>query len=194
LPDPQTTTGGKAALLVIDMINDFDFDHADHLIHWLDGVADAIDRLREQARAADVPLIFINDNYDQWHSDRERLIDDIAERSRRRELVDRLRPREDDYFVIKPRFSGFYATTLPVLLPRLEVTRLVLTGVATDVCVLFTAGDAYMRDYGLWVPSDGTACHNDQRRDWALDNFKNNMHAETRATADLSLREWLEVA
>ena len=191
MTDPRTDPHPGAALLIIDMINDLDFPEADDMIRWLDGVADAIDRLRTAADAAQVPVVYINDNYGEWHSDRERIIDAVIGRTRRPDLVERLRPRKDDYFVIKPQFSGFYATNLPVLLPRLDAGRLILTGVATDVCVLFTAGDAHMRDYSLWVPSDATACHSDQRRDWSLDIFANSMGAETRPSAELAIADWL---
>ena len=180
-----------AALLIIDMMNDLDFADANEMIPWLDGVADAIERLRTAADAARVPVVYINDNYGEWHSDRERIIDAVCERSRRPDLVERLRPRRDDYFVIKPQFSGFYATNLPVLLPTLGADQLILTGIATDLCVLFTAGDAHMRNYGLWVPSDATACPSDRRRDWSLDIFAKSMGAETRSSSELSLETWL---
>jgi nicotinamidase-related amidase len=68
-------------------------------------------------------------------------------------IVRKLAPRGNDYFVIKPQFSGFYATNLPVLLPKLGVSRLILTGIAADICVLFTAAHAHMRAYDLWVPT-----------------------------------------
>ncbi|WP_260929178.1 cysteine hydrolase family protein [Novosphingobium sp. 9] len=69
-----------------------------------------------------------------------------------------LQPAPADYFIIKPQFSAFYATNLPVLLPQLGASKLVLSGIATDICVLFTAADAHMRDYDLWVPSECGRC------------------------------------
>ena len=106
-------------------------------------------------------------------------------------ISERLRPREDDFFIIKPQFSGFYATNLPVLLPKLGVTRLVLTGIATDICVLFTAADAHMRDYALWVPEDAVAAASDERSRWALEIMNNSMGAQTTPTSELSLDEWI---
>lgn len=102
-----------------------------------------------------------------------------------------LKPDEQDYFIIKPQFSGFYATNLPVLLPKLGVSRLVLTGVATDICVLFTAADAHMRDYAIWVPSDAVAAEDDARGDFALATMRDMMGVEIEASDRLSVAQWL---
>lgn len=103
----------------------------------------------------------------------------------------RIAPREDDYYVIKPQISGFYATNLPVLLPKLGVSRLILTGVAADICVLFTAADAHMRAYDLWIPVNAVASEQDQRKAWAMDIMRKSMGAETRSTDELSLQAWI---
>jgi nicotinamidase-related amidase len=109
-------------------------------------------------------------------------------------LVDALEPRPDDFFVIKPQFSGFYATNLPVLLPRLKASRLVLTGIAADICVLFTAADAHMREYELWVPEDCVAAAEEQRTRWALEIMRGAMKADTRPTAGQTLDAWIAAA
>ena len=106
-------------------------------------------------------------------------------------MAQMLTPDPDDYFVIKPRFSGFYATSLLVLLPDLGVNRLILTGVATDICVLFTAADAHMREYDLWVPEDAVASEEDARTRWALDIMRDSIGTDTRSTRDLPLAEWI---
>ena len=105
-------------------------------------------------------------------------------------MVQRVKPRPSDYFIVKPQFSGFYASNLPVLLPKLGVTRLVLTGIAADICVLFTAADAHMRGYGLWTPSDAVAASSAQHAGWALGIMEKSMGAKTCATSDLSLEQW----
>lgn len=189
-PHKQVAQGG-AALLIIDMINAFDFAGAGRLLTQLDPVVDAILALRDEADRAKMPIVYVNDNYGQWHSDRERIIDQCLEQQKGRGAVERLRPRHDDYFVIKPQFSGFYATNLPVLLPQLGASKLVLTGIASDICVLFTAADAHMRDYKLWVPGDATASETPERHRWALQIMTESMDACTEATADLTLGDWL---
>jgi nicotinamidase-related amidase len=183
---------GGTALLIIDMINDLDFDGSQPLREAARGAADAILKLRDAADRARVPVIYVNDNYDQWHSDRNRLIDRaLGSGTVSDEIVTRLQPRDDDFFVIKPQFSGFYATNLQVLLPRLKASRLILTGVAADICVMFTAADAHMRDYELWVPEDAVASLAPERTAWALDIMKQTMGAEVRSTEALAFTEWL---
>ncbi|MCW5761106.1 MAG: cysteine hydrolase, partial [Phenylobacterium sp.] len=108
-----------------------------------------------------------------------------------RTLTRRIRPRSRDYFVVKPQVSGFYATSLPALLPRLGVNRLILTGLATDICVLFTAADAHMRAYDLWVPEDATAGGSPDHKAWALQIMQRSLAAETASTARLSLAAWV---
>jgi nicotinamidase-related amidase len=180
------------ALLILDMITEMDFEGASAMLDETEAAADAILRLREAADAAGVPVIYVNDNFGEWHSERSRLV----ERALRAEgcaarFVARLQPRDTDYFVIKPQFSGFYATNLQVLLPKLGVDRLILTGIAADICVLFTAGDAHMRDYRLWVPEDTVAAETCERRRWALEIMKSAMGAEIRPTGQLAFDPWL---
>ncbi len=66
----------------------------------------------------------------------------------------RLRPTARDYFVLKPKHSGFFGTTLDTLLETLRIRRVILTGIAGNICVLFTPNDAYMRDLKIFAPAD----------------------------------------
>jgi nicotinamidase-related amidase len=178
-----------SALLIIDMITELDFSGNKRRLDDVDAAADVILQLRADADAARIPVIYVNDNFGEWHSERSRLIE-RALAVEHYKFIDRIRPRDDDYFIIKPQFSGFYSTNLPVLLPKLGVSRLILTGIATDVCVLFTAGDAHMRDYRLWVPADGVAAQTSERHRWALEIMKTAMHAEIRPTDKIGLKQW----
>jgi nicotinamidase-related amidase len=190
LPQP-----GGTALLVVDMINRFDFPGSDALLPKAITAADVVLRLREAADRRDVPVVYINDNYGEWRSDRDSLIGRCLQCTRGgRDLIGKIRPREQDLFIIKPQVSGFYATNLPVLLPQLGVSRLILTGIATDICVLFTAADAHMRDYDLWVPSDAVASSNDEHGRWALETMEKSMNADTKPVADQTLDVWLAKA
>ena len=174
------------------MVNALDFDGGAALRDAAEATIEPILALRAAADAAGVPVIYVNDNNGQWHSERDRLIEDaLGKDGPGRGLTAALRPRDADYFIIKPQFSGFYATNLPVLLPQLGVSRLVLTGIAADICVLFTAADAHMRQYDLWVPSDAVAGNHDERTRWALEIMKNSMQAQTRPTTEMSLADWI---
>lgn len=182
----------KAALLIIDMLNRFDFEDARPLVQAAHAAANAVERLREEARAADVPVIYVNDNYGQWQSTPEQLIEElVGDNPQGGEIAKRLAPGERDYFVIKPEFSGFYATNLPAILPRLGVSRLILTGVAADICVLFTAADAHMREYDLWVPQDAIAGVSPERTAWAIDIMRDTLSAEVASTDMLALADWI---
>lgn len=195
-PQPVATierpAPGRTALLIIDMINDMDFAHGPQMLERTHAAADGILALRAAADRRGVPVVYVNDNYGQWHSERSRLVEHcMRPEAPGRELVARLAPREADYFVIKPMHSGFYATNLPVLLPKLGASRVILTGIAADICVLFTAADAHMRDYQIWAPADCMAAVSPERARWALDIMAQAMSAETRPTTALDLEEWL---
>ena len=180
---------GGVALLIIDMINCFDFDGAEALKPMATAAAATILRLRRQIEAAGWPVIYVNDNFGEWHSEKSKLVERALAKDQ--EITPLLRPDDSDYFIIKPQFSGFYATNLPVLLPKLGVSRLILTGVQTDICVLFTAADAHMRDYALWVPSDAVAAEDDARSHWALSIMRESMGANTESTATLNVGDWV---
>lgn len=186
---------GRTALLIIDMINDLDFPDAEMMREAAGAAAERIAYIRDEAERANLPVIYVNDNFGQWHSEKSRLVDHAArDDSPGRHVVERLRPAKEDYFVIKPQFSGFYSTNLPVLLPKLGVSRLILTGMATDICVLFTAADAHMRDYALWVPEDAVAGTSRERQRWALELMRQSMKATTTATTEMTLDHWFAAA
>src|SRR6185503_2843778 len=104
------------------------------------------------------------------------------------DIVNLLRPEENDYFVLKPKHSGFFSTTLETLLRYLETQSLILTGVAGNFCVLFTANDAYMRDFNLFVPSDCTVSNTKKENDSALGLMKKFLKADTRLSSGIVLR------
>ncbi|WP_312489227.1 isochorismatase family cysteine hydrolase [Sphingomonas sp.] len=190
-PD-STTAPASAALIIIDMINDLDFDGGEQLREPAGAAARRIVALREAADKAGVPVIYVNDNFGHWHAERSTIVAHCGrDDSPGRALIAALAPRDSDYFIVKPQFSGFYATNLPVLLPQLGVNRVILTGVAADICVLFTAADAHMREYDLWVPGDTVASESDEHRRWALEIMRHAMCAETRPTDELALADWL---
>ncbi|MGO4169574.1 cysteine hydrolase family protein [Novosphingobium sp. YAF33] len=182
-------SGSGAALLIIDMVNKFDFEGAEAIIPKAQKAAEVITVIKKEVSAANSPVIYVNDNFGEWHSDRDRLIRHAYEGAN--PLHGMIRPEKDDFFIIKPQFSGFYATNLPVILPKLGVRRLILAGVATDICILFTAADAHMRGYDLWIPANAVAAENDRRSCWALDIMANSMGAAINAATDRTVRDWI---
>ena len=160
---------GSVVMLIIDMISDFEFEDSEQLFRFVPEAAEKIAALKMKARQAGVPVIYVNDNYGKWQSDFRKLVEHCLNgQVRGRPVVEKLLPAEDDYFVLKPKHSGFFSTTLEVLLTYLKATTLVLTGVAGNICILFTASDAYMRDFNLVVPPDCTASNTRELNDQAL--------------------------
>lgn len=159
----------RSALLIIDVINDFEFDGGEALFEQAAPVATGMARLRRWYRAHDLPVIYANDNFGRWHADFEKVIGYCRRPgSRGASLSDGLLPGVEDYFILKPKHSAFYQTPLTTLLQKLEVEALALVGIAGDDCVLRTAFDAQMRDYALWVPADGIASQTALRNQRAL--------------------------
>ena len=182
LKDKSKKSRGKGnALVLIDVINDFDFPLAEALLRYALPAAKRIAALKERARRARIPAIYANDNFGQWRSDFRQQIEHCLEKGGRgSQIVELLRPDDDDYFVLKPMHSGFFSTTLEVLLERLEAERLILVGFAADICVLYTANDAYMRGFKVAVPSDCVASETKRQFRFALEHMSKRLKADTK--------------
>jgi nicotinamidase-related amidase len=176
------------ALLLIDVINDLDFPEADALLRYARRMARKLLRLKRRAKKAGIPVIYVNDNFGRWRSDFRRQVRHcLREESRGREIVALLQPDDDDYFVLKPKHSGFFSTTLETLLHYLGSQKLIITGIAGNFCVLFTANDAYMRDYELIIPSDCTVSNSAAENREALILMRKFLKADIRPSSKLRL-------
>jgi nicotinamidase-related amidase len=172
------------ALVLIDVINDLEFPGGERLARHALPMAKRLAALKARARKARVPAIYVNDNFGKWQSDLTRLLEHtLGADTRGRPMVELLRPQPDDYFVLKPKHSGFFSTTLDILLEYLKVRTLILTGVAGNICVLFTAQDAFLRDLNVVVPSDCVASNDARANRFALDHMRNVLGADTRPSA-----------
>jgi len=157
------------ALLLVDVINPCDFPEAEELLRHALPAARNIAALKRRAVEASVPVIYANDNFGRWRSDLAAVVERCLEPDcKGRPLCEALRPGEEDYFVLKPKHSAFYSTTLDLLLRALRTRVLVVCGFATNICVLFTANDAYMRDLRLIVPADCVASNTKAENEAAL--------------------------
>jgi nicotinamidase-related amidase len=177
------------ALLLIDVINDLAFDGSDALVAQAESMAAPLARLKRRATAAGVPTIYINDNFGQWRSDFRRTVAHCTARSAPGHRVSRrLRPTARDYFVLKPKHSGFFDTTLDTLLETLGIRRVVLTGIAGNICVLFTANDAYMREYKIVAPADCIVSNTAADNDHALGQIKTVLKGDVAVSTRLKFR------
>jgi nicotinamidase-related amidase len=176
------------ALLLIDVINAMDFEGAEALVRQAVPMAHQIAALKKRARAAKIPAIYINDNFGRWQSDFRKLVDHVLHDGVPGEPVARiLEPADDDYFVLKPKHSAFFETTLDTLLAYLGATTLILTGVAGNICILFSANDAYMRDYRIVVPADCVASNTPEENRNALQQIARVLKGDTPSSDQLDL-------
>lgn len=175
-------------LLLVDVMNDFDFSGHRKLLRFALPAARRIAALKARLRQRGVPAIYVNDNFGRWRSDFKKQVERcIADDSPGAAVARLLIPEEDDYFVLKPKHSGFFSTSLDVLLSYLGARRLIITGFAADICVLFTANDAYMRDYEVMVPADCTAAETTAAHRSACAQMKRFLRADLRASRSLRL-------
>jgi len=173
------------ALLLIDVINDLAFEGSEPLVAQAEAMAVPLQALKRRAAAAGLPIVYINDNFGQWRSDfRQTVIHCTSRSSPGRRVSQRLRPSARDYFVLKPKHSGFFDTTLETLLEALRIRRVILTGIAGNICVLFTANDAYMRDLRIYAPADCIVSNTPEENAHALRQIetvlKGNVSVSTR--------------
>lgn len=177
-PGPR---GAGTALLLIDVLNPLTFPGAERLRAHALPAAERIEALRARLTEAGVPVIYVNDNFGHWHLGLRELLDEmLAQRPPGLPLLQRLLPAPRDHFVLKPQLSGFYNTSLELLLGHLQVRRLILTGFAGDICVQCTAHDAHMRGYELTVPADCIASEDAEDNVHALRHMARVLDADIR--------------
>jgi nicotinamidase-related amidase len=198
MPGQQHDLHGNApdtapvALLLIDVINDLAFPEGKALRKQALPMAKKIAALKRRAKEAGIPSIYVNDNFGRWQSDFQTLLrhcldEDVCGQP----IAILLQPEAEDYFVLKPKHSGFYATTLELLLQALGVHTLILTGMAGNICVLFTANDAYMRGYRLLIPADCVASQTVRDNTSALHVMQTVLKADIRPSTALDLLQAL---
>lgn len=186
--NPPSFVAGKSpvVLLLVDVMNDFAFPEARQLLKHALPAAKKIAALKSRLRRKKIPAVYVNDNFGRWRSDFKSQVERcIAEESLGAPVARMLVPAEDDYFVLKPKHSGFYASSLEVLLESLGAKKLIITGFAADICVLFTANDAYMRDYEVMVPADCIAAETTAAKQRACQQMKRFLRADIRSSDKL---------
>jgi nicotinamidase-related amidase len=163
---------GAVVLILIDVINDLEFPEGALLESSARPMVGPLVALKRRATEAGVPCIYANDNFGRWRSDFTTLVTHcLNDGVRGRFLAEALAPDPDDYFVLKPKHSAFFSTTLDLLLDYLGSHTLVLAGMAANLCVLFTAIDAYQRDFHIIVPSDCVASNTPEDTASALEQM-----------------------
>jgi nicotinamidase-related amidase len=179
----------RTALLLIDVINLFDFPDGAAFARRCLPTARRIATLRQRAHRTGVPVVYVNDNFGRWRSDFKTLVAACSEPGRPgAPIAELLKPTPRDFFVLKPHLSGFHQTPLHMVLQSGKVQTLVLAGFAADNCVLFTAADAHMSGYRVVVPSDCVASEEDKERRHVLGRMRKFLSANTVASRRVRLR------
>jgi nicotinamidase-related amidase len=176
----------RTALIVVDMVQSYDFEDAEALARSVHETLPNMLSLVERAADEDVLTVYVNDNFGAWTSNRDDLVKE-ALKGKHARLVEPIAPRADTLFVVKARHSIFYQTPLEYLLRQEEVDRIVLIGQVTEQCILYSALDGYIRHFDVVVPSDAVACIHDDLAQAALKMMEVNMSAEVTAAADVRL-------
>lgn len=181
-------SGHNSALLLVDVINDFEFAGGEAMFQSGLPAARNIQQLKSRAKARGWPVIYVNDNFGKWQDDFKATVQHCSRPDcRGKDVVELVLPDDDDYFVLKPKHSAFFSTVLDVLLQQLGVKNLVLCGFSTNVCVLLSASDGYMRGYNLYVPSDCAAAISTDDHNSAITYMERILKADTQASANLDL-------
>ena len=188
----KATPACRTALLLVDVINDMVFKGSGPLVKQAEAMAPRLRALKQRAHKAGIPVIYINDNFGQWRSDFHSRVDHcLNDDVPGRKVASILQPDQDDYFVLKPKNSAFYDTTLDTLLEDLGTERLILTGIAGNNCILFSAHDAYLRDYELSIPSDCVVSNTRAENSYALRQMRKIVKANVAPSTKLRLGRML---
>ena len=186
MPDNQTRRKSSVALLLIDVINHFDFPQGDATLRNALPVAPRLARLKQRCRRAGIPAIYVNDNFGQWRSDAKSLVAHcLLPECAGKPFVEQIQPDEQDYFVLKPMHSAFFQTPLETLLHYLGANSLILAGIATNSCIIYSAHDAQMRELKLYVPADCSAARTAREHEQAIAHIKNMIGASVVPSAAL---------
>jgi len=177
-----------AVLMLVDVINDLNFPGNEQLLKQASRLGQSIARLKERCHKARIPAIYINDNWDKWRSDFKAVVSHCSQPdSPGWPLVEHLLPSPDDYVVLKPKHSAFYATPLDTILSYLKTRTVILTGLTTAACILLTAGEIYIRDLKLYVPNDCVRGLSEKEHRSALDLMRRSFGATTTSSRQLNL-------
>ncbi|MDP9000900.1 MAG: cysteine hydrolase [Myxococcota bacterium] len=185
-PSARRRPNGVCVVL-IDVINAFDFANSGGISRAAKRAAPCIERLAWRARESDIPVIYVNDNFGRWRSNFRDLVRECTKPDYAGSAVStQLRPHQSDFFVLKPQHSGFYSTPLHLLLDNLGAHTLILAGFATNLCVLFTANDAHMHGFHLSVPRDCVAANTLSLTRGALNHLETALGADTRRSSEIN--------
>jgi nicotinamidase-related amidase len=184
---------GQTVLVVVDFQKGSDLPIEESAIPMMPGTAERVaiaERIVAAARAAHLPIVFLQEVHRRSLIDFGRELDGtegihLLEGDRGTELIDSLRPREDELHIVKRRYSGFIGTEFGIVLRGLQAQTLVLIGGLTDVCVHYTFADAHQRDFHVRVVEDCVGGSTAARHDASLDAMEYLQAGARRTTEEI---------
>lgn len=166
----------KKALLVIDMLNDFvKPDGALYIGEAAQRVAKEVEAIIDKARQEGMPVIYICDNHRADDAEFNMFKPHCVKGTKGAEIVEELAPQPGDYIIPKRRYSAFFGTDLDATLREMGVSELVLVGVCTNICVLYTAADARMLNYDVTVVRNAVASFSQEAHEFALKEMESTL-------------------
>lgn len=181
------------ALLLIDVLTTFQFPDGDAVLEGALAMRDALVRMKARARKAGIPVLYVNDNFGDWRSEKDVLLGRCLE-AKGAPFVRPLLPDSEDYFVLKPMHSAFYMTPLEVLLEHLQISTLILTGLSSNSCITVTAHDANMRGFDIYVPPDCSCARSVVEHKQALAQLQATASANISVSTSLKLPKLIRAA
>lgn len=181
-----------AALLLIDVINDLEFPGGEELLYHARPMAERIAALKERAKRAGIPAIYVNEAVARRNASFSTHVDHCLRPSvRGREIVEVLRPEADDYFIVVPVQSPALLTRLDMLAESLRFTTLILTGLASSIQVRFAANEAYLDTFRFVVPNDCVASKTGIHTQRVLEHVQSTLDADVVPSTQLPLHDLL---
>lgn len=180
----------RTVLVLVDVINALEFEGGDKFKRSFRAMSKNLQKLVQRARAASIPVIYVNDNFGKWRSDfKTQIAHCIGPDSPNRDNVLRLLPEESDYYVLKPKHSAFYACPFNLLLRSIQAENVIFTGISAESCILFTATDAYLREYKVILAKDCLASESAAKMRNALQIMRLSLKAEIMLGHDISFKD-----
>lgn len=165
----------KSAILIIDMLNDFVREEAPLEVPNTRKIIPFIQKELKKARDLKMDVLYICDAHKKNDIEFVKYgwLPHCIKGTKGAEVIEELKPEKEDYIVEKKTYSGFYKTKLEKILKQKGIDTLYLMGCVTHICILFTASDAVLRGYDVFVLEEGVAGLEEEDHNAALRIMKN---------------------
>jgi nicotinamidase/pyrazinamidase len=167
-----------SALIIADMLNDFVNEGASLEVPKARTIINNIKKEIKKARKKKIPIIYCCDAHKENDPEFQLWPKHSVRKTEGAKVIKQLEPQKEDYIIEKTSYACFYKTSLDRLLKKLGRNHVILTGVVTNICVLYTAAEAYMRGYKITIPEDCVAALTQREHQFALQQMKRIFHAE----------------